>query len=209
MRIVCISDTHLRFVSVPPGDLLIHAGDATIQGTEQEFRRFFDWFGKLPHTHKVFVAGNHDWIFEKFPDVARSLIPPGVTYLQDELAVVNGLKIYGSPWQPEFMGWAFNLPRGWPMRKKWEVIPEGIDILVTHGPPLGILDFSPFGNEHAGCGDLRQELLRIKPRLHVFGHIHHSYGKLELGGIQFANASICDEAYRATRQPILFELAPK
>lgn len=206
MRIVCISDTHLRYVAVPSGDLLIHAGDATIEGTPKEFAQFFDWFGKLPHPHKVFIAGNHDWIFEKKPELARSMIPPGVTYLQDELATVNGLKIYGSPWQPEFMDWAFNLVRGWPLRKKWEAIPAGIDILVTHGPPLSILDYSPFGQEHVGCADLRNELSRVKPKLHVFGHIHHSYGKMELGGTTFVNASICDEAYRATRQPIVLEL---
>lgn len=205
MRCVLISDTHLRFVAVPPGDVLIHAGDATIEGTPKEFDKFFKWFGALPHPHKILIAGNHDWLFEKKPELARSLVPPGVAYLQDELAIVNGLKIYGSPWQPEFMGWAFNLTRGWPLRKKWELVPTGIDILVTHGPPMGILDWSPFGNEHAGCGDLRQELLRIKPKLHVFGHIHHSYGQMAWNGTKFVNASICDEAYRATRLPILLD----
>ena len=207
MRVVCISDTHLRHkFDVPPGDVLIHAGDATIVGSEQEFQRFFDWFGKLPHPHKVLIAGNHDWLFEKLPEDARALIPPGITYLQDELATVNGLKIYGSPWQPEFMGWAFNLPRGWPMKKKWELIPAGIDILVTHGPPLGFLDFSPFGTENAGCADLRNELLRVKPKLHVFGHIHHGYGQTEWNGIKLVNASICDEAYRPSNKPIVLEL---
>lgn len=206
MRVVCISDTHLRYVDVPPGDLLIHAGDATIEGTPQEIERFFEWFGKLPHKNKVLIAGNHDWLFEKDPALARSLVPPGVTYLQDELVEIAGLKIYGSPWQPEFFEWAFNLVRGWPLQKKWELIPTGIDILVTHGPPMGILDWSTFGNEHAGCGDLRKELLRIKPKLHVFGHIHGSYGQMEWNGTKFVNASTCDEAYRATHLPIVIDL---
>lgn len=212
MKIVLISDTHLRHlrypIDVPECDLLIHSGDALIHGTEQELRQFTPWFESLKAKYKILIAGNHDWFFEKDNALARKLLPPSVIYLQDELAEVNGLKIYGSPWQPEFCDWAFNLKRGWPLRKKWEMIPAGIDILVTHGPPMGILDFSKFGDEHAGCADLRQELHRIKPKLHCFGHIHGDYGTAVWANTLFVNASLCDESYVANHLPIVVEMEP-
>lgn len=212
MKIVVISDTHLRHVrypiDVPECDLLIHCGDALIQGSEEELRIFTPWFASLKAKHKTFIAGNHDWIFEKNNILARKLLPKDVIYLQDDLVEIEGLKIYGSPWQPEFCEWAFNLKRGWPLRKKWEMIPAGIDILVTHGPPLGILDFSKFGDEHAGCADLRQELHRIKPKLHCFGHIHGDYGTAVWANTLFVNAAICDESYVASHPPIVVEMEP-
>lgn len=212
MKICLISDTHLRHrgypIDIPKCDLLIHSGDACLEGDYAEVRTFFEWFEGLPGDRKVFVAGNHDWLFQKDPATARKLVPSSVNYLQDELVEVNGLKIYGSPWQPEFCDWAFNLPRGWPLRKKWEAIPAGIDILVTHGPPMGILDYSHFGNEHVGCEDMRQELARIKPKLHCFGHIHGAYGTAVLAGTLFVNASLCDESYVANHPPILVEMEP-
>lgn len=212
MRISIISDSHLRHlrypIDVPECDLLIHSGDALLKGSAQELRQFVPWFDSLKARHKVFVAGNHDWIFEEENKLARSLLPKDVIYLQDEGVEIEGFKIYGSPWQPEFCEWAFNLKRGWPLRKKWEMIPAGIDILVTHGPPLGILDFSQFGNEHVGCADLRQELARIKPKLHVFGHIHGSYGTCVWANTLFVNASLCDESYVANHPPIVIEMEP-
>lgn len=210
MRIAIISDTHLRHrrypIDVPECDLLIHCGDAMIEGTAAELRMFAPWLDSLKAKHKIFVAGNHDWLFEKNNALARSLLPKGVVYLQDSQMEIEGLKIYGAPWQPEFCEWAFNLKRGWPLRKKWEMIPAGIDILITHGPPLGILDFSQFGNEHVGCGDLRQELSRIKPKVHCFGHIHGDYGTTTWANTLFVNASLCNEAYVANHPPILIEM---
>lgn len=213
MKIVCISDTHLRHkrfpVDVPEADILIHAGDACIEGTLPEVKEFFAWWETLKARRKVFVPGNHDWLFQKAPDLARSCIPPGTVLLQDSMAEVEGLKIFGSPWQPEFNNWAFNLSRGWPLKQKWQAIPEGIDILVTHGPPMGIMDWSQYQKEHVGCGDLREELHRIKPALHVFGHIHRDYGTLYREGTLFVNASICDEAYIPTHDPIVVEHTPE
>lgn len=212
MKIVCISDTHLRHriypIDVPECDLLIHSGDALSKGTEDELKDFAYWFDSLSAKRKIFVAGNHDWVFEKAPETAAKLLPKDVVYLEDELVEIDGLKIYGSPWQPEFCEWAFNLPRGWPLRKKWEAIPAGIDILVTHGPPLGILDYSQFGNEHVGCADLRQELARIKPKLHCFGHIHGAYGTAVWAGTLFVNAALCDEQYVANHPPVIVEMEP-
>ena len=198
LRLVALSDTHLRHIrheiKVPPGDILIHAGDAMLEGTELEARAFFNWFGELPHRRKVYVAGNHDVIFQKNPTLARKLVPRGVDYLEDSEVSIDGLRIYGSPWQPEFCDWAFNLPRGDALRSKWNLIPDGIDILVTHGPPMGVLDMNMEG-EHVGCQDLRKAVNRVKPRLHIFGHIHCGHGQVTWDGTHFINAAICDERY--------------
>lgn len=210
MIIVCMSDTHLRhtkaLIDVPLGDILIHAGDAAIEGTELELMEFFDWFASLPHPHKIYVAGNHDCLFEKDPERARSLVPAGVTYLEDSGVLINGLSIWGSPWQPEFYNWAFNLPRGSRLKEKWDLIPSGTDILVTHGPPMGALDMNG-EREFVGCADLRDAVDRVRPKLHVFGHIHSSYGKVTWGGTTFVNASVCDEAYRPFHRPIVVEVS--
>src|SRR2546430_16820633 len=124
MRIVCISDTHSRHdrIEVPPGDILIHAGDATMTGRMEELARFNHWLGRLPHHYKIFIAGNHDWLFEKEPTLAESLITNAM-YLRDSAARIEGLKFYGSPWQPRFMHWAFNLARGQATGRKWDLIP--------------------------------------------------------------------------------------
>ena len=116
MRVVLVSDTHNRHaaIAVPDGDLLVHAGDATSRGTPQEVAAFNAWLLRLPHRHKVFIAGNHDFLFQQQPAQARALLAavPGLKYLEDEETTVEGLRIWGTPWQPWFYDWAFNLPRG-------------------------------------------------------------------------------------------------
>ncbi|HNC99840.1 MAG TPA: metallophosphoesterase, partial [Myxococcota bacterium] len=113
--------------------------------------------------------------------------------------------IWGSPWQPRFFDWAFNLDRGEPLRRVWQKIPDGIDILVTHGPPKGILDRVQRGGE-VGCEELREALRRVRPRLHVFGHIHEAYGQLHLDGTHFVNAASCNLDYRPVNPPVVVEL---
>lgn len=212
-RIICISDTHNchRSLAVPPGDLLIHSGDATINGTEAEIADFADWFRRLPHRQKIFVAGNHDRLFEDDPGRAQQFLGDEVLYLEDSAATIEGLWIYGSPWQPRFFDWAFNLDRGPEMAAIWSKIPADIDVLITHGPPFGILDevSRPAGKENAGCEQLREKLEKLIPgrlRLHVFGHIHGGYGTAAFHGATFVNASICDEEYRPTQRPIIIDL---
>jgi predicted phosphohydrolase len=206
MRIVCLSDTHdlHRELQVPDGDLLLHAGDATMKGTPAQIAAFDRWLGTLPHAHKVVIAGNHDWAFERTPAAARALIR-NARYLEDEETTVDGLRIWGSPWQPWFFDWAFNLERGPAIAAKWALIPEGIDVLVTHGPPLGVLDRTSHGDD-VGCADLLAAVHRVRPRLHVFGHIHEGYGTLERGGTRFVNASNCTERYRPVQPPIVVDL---
>jgi Icc-related predicted phosphoesterase len=166
---------------------------------------FVQWLAGLDHKHKILIAGNHDWLFQKDPARAKSILPESITYLQDRRVEIQTLKIYGSPWQPAFMGWAFNLPRGRPIRKKWKRIPDDTDILITHGPPAGILDQS-YAGEHVGCADLRETIQRVKPKLHVFGHIHKSYGSTVVSGTRFVNASICNEDYLPSNPPVVIDL---
>lgn len=213
-RIVCISDTHNcnEEIIVPDGDLLIHSGDAITSGTLNELEKFFGWFAHLPHKRKVLIAGNHDWAFQLQSEKARDLIPDSVIYLQDSSAEIDGLKIYGSPWQPRFFDWAFNLNRGYELAEKWAMIPDDVDVLITHGPPYGILDLVPRKgwDENTGCEELRKRVEQIaafgRLKLHVFGHIHCGYGIQEEFGVKFVNASTCDEQYNPTQPPIVIDL---
>jgi len=222
VRVVCISDTHGYYPRVPDGDIIVHAGDLTNVGELEQIDGFCKWFASLPHPHKVFIAGNHDLSlhiehyernWSNFTSVkadsaaARACLKtPGITYLEDEAVEIMGLKFYGSPWQPEFCDWAYNLERGEPCAAKWRAIPGDTDVLVTHGPPLGHGDRCRPGNR-AGCVDLLSEIeRRIKPRLHVFGHIHEGYGVTTNGQTIFVNASTCTLKYLPTNPPLVVDL---
>lgn len=208
MRIVALSDTHNRHdaIQVPDGDVLVHAGDITGRGRLSELEAFAAWWKAQPHRHKVIIAGNHDFCFEREDerDVACEMLD-GSHYLQDEMVVLEGLKFFGSPWQPWFFGWAFNLRRGPALADTWQAIPEDTDVLVTHGPPRGVLDETSTG-ENVGCDDLLRRVEGIKPRLHVFGHIHEAYGVEKRGRTIFANASSCDLSYDPIHLPLVFDL---
>lgn len=206
MRLVCLSDTHNRAegIDVPAGDLLLHAGDLTGRGSLREIERAHAWLASLPHPRKVVIAGNHDFAFQDEPEAAREVMTD-VTYLEDAEVEVDGLRIWGSPWQPWFHDWAFNLPRGKAMAEVWERVSAGVDVLLTHGPPAGVLDRTVHG-EPVGCADLRAALPRIRPRLCVFGHIHEGYGRLERDGIVHVNASTCDVSYRPVNPPVVVDL---
>ncbi len=196
LRIVAIGDTHGMHEQpvIPDGDILVVAGDLTGRGTLREVFWFDRFLSYLPHKHKIVIAGNHDWCFEERPDDARGLIING-QYLRDEAVTVEGLRFWGSPWQPKFFDWAFNLPRGPALREKWNQIPADTDVLVTHGPPFGRLDVTSAG-VHAGCEDLLEAVHRIQPKLHIFGHIHEGAGVIEEGPTTLVNASICNARYQ-------------
>lgn len=209
LKCVAISDTHNYHgaIDVPEADVIIHSGDATSRGYLHEIENFARWFGSLPHKHKIFVAGNHDIGFEARPEESQAAIRArGITYLQDREITIDGVKFYGSPWQPRFYDWAFNLDRGEPLRQVWSKIPDDVDVLITHGPPIHLLDVSSRG-EPIGCEDLAARIRQVKPEFHVFGHNHYGYGMTrDKQGVTYINASICTEAYRPTNQPICFEV---
>ena len=224
MKIVLVSDTHgvHDSIRIPHGDLLIHAGDLSPSGTDREIAAAANWLGSLPHRYKIAIAGNHDWLFQRQPTLAATIMrSAGVLYLQDSGTSIDGLSVYGSPWQPEFMHWTFNVPRG-ELAKYWHQIPSGLDILITHGPPYGILDQrvpagtrrlaawedeEPFaGSEHVGDEELLAAVERVRPRVHVFGHIHSGYGTIQNEHTAFYNASQCDEKYEPIHQPWVIDL---
>jgi Icc-related predicted phosphoesterase len=209
MKLILISDTHgqLDKIKLPDADVLLHAGDATGQGNIQQLSRFNEHLGKIKHKYKhgiFFTPGNHDGLFEENPALAKSIVT-NATVLIDEWVIIEGKIFYFSPYQPAFCDWYFNLPRGPKLAEKWALIPDNTDILITHGPPKGILDLCPDGFQ-AGCEELFKRVMVVKPKIHVFGHIHFSYGVKHFDGITFVNASTCDEQYMPIHTPVEIEL---
>lgn len=216
MLIAFTSDTHNQvrvgneaheqlFHAVRYADIIIHCGDATSYGHPAQIAQFSDWFRRLPPKHKIFVPGNHDLLFEQAPVVGRHCIHSSIQVVINELVVIEGIRIYGSPVTPTFGDWAFMRGRGEPIKRVWDFIPP-CDILVTHGPPHGKLDLSVYRNEHAGCEELREAVKRIKPRVHAFGHIHNGYGSLvDYDDIMYINAACCNEEYKPVNPPLLVD----
>lgn len=238
MRIVCISDTHCMLDEIAPripdGDLLVHCGDLTWTGEPDEIRGELAIMAELPHPYKLFVAGNHDRLFENNPSAARGIIAefPGIQYLQDSGCIIDGVRCWGSPWQPYFQGnphyrWVFNFPdpkegRVGPFpatergeteaalvaRSTWARIPDDTHVLITHGPPRGILDQpKPSYDPRCGCPYLRERVEQLASlRLHAFGHIHGSYGRVDCTKRTFVNAAINNEYYMPVNAPIVVDL---
>ncbi len=219
MKIVCTSDTHRMhgMLKMPKGDILIHAGDFTDWGSTSDMVDFKDWLREQDYKHKFFIAGNHDVKFEIIPDYCKSIFKGVATYLDSDVVEVEGLKIFGTPYTPRFAG-AFQLgfSSGEDDRAFWNtIIPDGIDILVTHGPPLGILDIVERINdvdgkpdiEHCGSLGLLERVAEVKPKLHLFGHIHQSYGtKKSDYGTKFVNAAAQDFVKGILNKPIVVEV---
>ncbi|KAI5105476.1 metallophosphoesterase domain containing 2b [Silurus meridionalis] len=230
-RFVCVSDTHSRTdgIQMPYGDVLLHTGDFTELGLPSEVKKCNDWLGSLPYEYKVVIAGNHELTFDKdfmadlvkqdyyrFPSVSKlrpedfdnvqSLLTNCI-YLQDSEVTIKGFRIYGTPWTPWFNGWGFNLPRGQSLLDKWNQIPEDIDILMTHGPPLGFRDWVPKELQRVGCVELLNTVQRrVRPKLHVYGGIHEGYGLMTDGYTTFINSSTCTVSFQPTNPPIVFDL---
>jgi predicted phosphohydrolase len=208
LKIVAISDTHCRHKSVklPKGDLLIHAGDISYKGQRTEVADFLQWFAQQPFAHKIFIAGNHDFYFEKtHASDLKAIVPEGVVYLQDSGVVIDGITIWGTPVTPWFYDWAFNRHRGGAIAKHWNLIPPETNLLITHGPAFGILD-TVLNGSHVGDKDLLKRVQEIKPAAHVFGHVHESYGRLKKGSTRFINASVLNEKYELVNPPVVFDL---
>jgi Icc-related predicted phosphoesterase len=202
-------------------DVIVHAGDATGRGEEWAVEAFLDWYTDLPYLHKIFVPGNHDKGFEHSPALFRQMCEDrGVILLIDQGIEIDGVKFWGSPVQPWFCNWAFNRARNLTeatlrqireIKPHWDLIPNDTNVLITHGPPYGILDEllhfdgTPKG-QFVGCEELLWAVQRVKPDIHIFGHIHCGYGEKHVNGTSFYNASSCDEAYGLVNPPHLIEL---
>ncbi|SRR6266852_5551250 len=209
MHLVAISDLHGILPDIPACDLLLLAGDlCPIEDHHPLFQadwlhdEFRSWLDRVPARKIIGVAGNHDFIFEQTPHLVPRDLP--WTYLQDSGVKWEGLKIYGSPWQPWFMDWAFNAGPD-QLARIWQRIPDDTDILLLHGPPRGFGDVTRHGNS-TGCPHLLERIKEVQPRLAVFGHIHEGRGEWELGRTKLANVTILDEDYRHVYPPWEWDL---
>lgn len=210
MKLLALSDTHglhRRIKNIPDADVIIHAGDISNYGEEHQVVDFLKWFSALPHQYKIFIAGNHDFFFERETSTyIQKIIPDNIIYLNDNGCVINDIHFWGSPITPEFYNWAFNRQRGKEIAKHWKLIPQNTDILITHGPPLGKLDTTT-NLQKTGCEDLLKTVQKNIPKYHIFGHIHEAYGMICDEHTTFINASILDERYQIKNLPFLFEFS--
>jgi Icc-related predicted phosphoesterase len=207
MKLICLSDTHThhRRVEIPKGDILIFAGDICHKGKDLAVIQDFNtWLGELPHPHKIVIAGNHDNLLEKEPHKIKDWLSNAI-YLEDSGIELNGLKFWGSPVTPWFLGTAFNVGRGRAIREYWNKIPFGTDVLITHGPPKGILD-RVFWGIQAGCKDLYRAVEEVKPKVHIFGHIHERRGFTQNENTKFYNVSIMNAKWQPENPVTVIEI---
>jgi hypothetical protein len=210
VRVTAASDLHGQLPSVPPCDLLLLAGDLCplSDHSDDAQRAFFegpfsDWLAAVPAGTIVAVAGNHDLILEREPALARAL---PWTYLCDGGAEAAGLRIWGSPYAVTYGDWAF-MESDDALEARFAGIPDGLDVLMVHGPPLGVLDHARRGVD-TGSLALRRAVLRARPRLGIFGHIHEAHGEDRLGDTQCLSVSLVDERYVVRHEPTELELDP-
>lgn len=188
MTILHLSDTHGKhreLTDMPPADVLVHSGDFTLAGGDMEALDFIEWLCDLPYKHKIFIAGNHD---DCMLDASLEGLPDDVHYLCDSGITIDGISFYGVPM---FVGFFDGELRE---IEHFEKIPDGVDVLITHRPPLGIMD-SIDDNLHYGSSILLDKVSHIKPKMHLFGHVHDSYGTMNWKGITFSNAGVTDWKY--------------
>lgn len=209
MIIDCISDLHGYYPELEGGDLLIVAGDLTASDLPKEHYGFLSWIGHQNYKKKIWIAGNHDNFLR---EVKYSQLKSDFEYLCDSGTEFEGLKIWGSPWTKTFKRMnphckAFTCDTEEELAEKWDLIPDDIDILVTHGPSFGNFDWIKNQNGNVGPSvgsvSLWLKCLKIRPKLHVFGHIHEAYGQaIHHNGIKLVNASYVNEYYKPVNKPI-------
>lgn len=225
VSIVAVSDLHGHLPELPKCDIVIIAGDMS-PAIEQnkwgdEVKSWWEvdfkcWIADLKCRYVIAIAGNHDFICQAHPEIPKGLISRNEKaeynkwhYLQDEGVELMGLYFWGTPWQPPFFDWAFNLPEP-ELAVIFKLIPTMTDVLITHGPPQGILDITP-RMDSAGSSALRHRLdsERLQPQVHIFGHIHSSYGAVSIAGTRYFNAALTDERYRLVQGPHILEVMPR
>jgi predicted phosphodiesterase len=214
MKVTCISDTHSKHLHIPTkyltgGDCILHSGDISGRGSRKEVEYFLEWYNELPYTHKILIAGNHDFFFEEAPEYEIEAVLakyPNITYLNDSGVEIDGIKIWGSPVQPWFHNWAFNR-KGEEIVKHWDMIPLDTHILLTHGPIYGYLDKTRAGDS-VGCPYLLDKLKELTElKLFQFGHIHEAYGSFQIAdGPLLINASVLNLSYNMANLPFELEI---
>jgi Icc-related predicted phosphoesterase len=189
------------------GDVLVFCGDLSSKGSLEDVAAFAEFVSRLDYKEKIIIAGNHDFCFENSnKQMAQKILQDHqLIYLEDSGVELQGINFWGSPIQPWFHDWAFNRQRGDEIQKHWDLIPANTDVLITHGPPFGILDLCHHG-ERVGCLELLKTVEKIKPRIHAFGHIHEAYGTTQIDKTLFVNACNLNEKYKLTNPPIDIDL---
>lgn len=215
MKIVAVSDTHQKHkqIIMPEGefDVLVHAGDMTGRGNFTEFISIGNWMRaqRFKFKHRLMIAGNHDWGFElNAPAIKRCHFDDDVVYLQDRGVIIDGVKFYGTPWMPVFYNWAFMRDEE-ELKKYYALIPDDTEVLITHCPPLGILDRTMEADDQERCGSssLAERIKDLKKlKVHIFGHIHGGYGSVKVNGVSYHNVCSLNEAYRYQNPPQVIEL---
>jgi Icc-related predicted phosphoesterase len=210
MVLVLFGDTHElhREVEVPAGDILICVGDFTMFSKSlSAIEDFNEWLGELPHRHKIVVPGNHEFFLESNPE-RRSLID-NATVLIDESIVIEGLNIYGSPMTPLYDA-AFGNSSPKDRQRHWCNIPDNTHVLVTHGPPFGVLDLSPDQEERMGDPELRNRVGELPLlKLHAFGHVHGAHGAVDRNGVTFANVALMGQLGDLVQAPTVMRMTSK
>lgn len=200
MKFALCSDLHQYPIpNKPEADVLLIAGDISNVGTYREIESMVNYFKKLPYEKIILTAGNHDWGFQKNPENILPLFDDEkFEILINSHCEYKGFKFFGSPYCPKFGNWAF-YPSEEIRKQTWNNIDNDTDIIITHCPPYRIMDkvnnnFAGL-DDYCGCNHLRNRIMEIKPKIHLFGHIHEGYGKQEIDGITFINGSICTGRY--------------
>lgn len=197
MKILHLSDMHgchRRLGELPAADIVVHSGDFTMNGSEAEALDFFNWFCDLPHPHKIFICGNHDECLYSANIVG---LDDNVHYLCNSGVEIESMKFYGVPM---FMADCITEQQN----QHYAAIPVDTEVLITHTPPYGILDFDD--NIHYGSKELLQRIIAVSPRLHLFGHIHRQHGMTGNGITRFSNGAIMNVDYSDLHTPNLLEL---
>lgn len=219
LKIVAISDTHSkhRELKIPEADVIVCAGDISYKGELNIIQDFAHWMKELPIKHKLSIFGNHEVGMscgKKRPKALKMLKDAGIIYLEDSGVEIDGVKFWGSPVQPRYYDWEWNRDRGSDINYHWKLIPDDTNVLITHGPPYGILDLveDSFENKgrdlHQGCEDLARRVKQLpKLKAHIFGHLHMSSGVYkDCANITYINAAVCSEQYRVENEPRIVEV---
>lgn len=216
LKLTFFSDTHGHHKKLPQlegGHILFFMGDCAEKGYQHEIHTFLKWFGNIKsYDYKVMIGGNHDGFLQWQPEEVKKMLSDtdiygDIIYLEDESIELMGYKVYGSPYSPRIGEWAFDYPRNsTEALKQWSKIPSDTDILLTHGAPHQILDFTRNSEVPVGCKALQDRVINVSPLIHAFGHIHDSYGTRQFADTMFVNGSIMDNMYMPTNKPINLKL---